>query len=85
MGIFQTSVPINHKDLSTRELRVLKNEKRLIIICQNLQLFQFTIIIINIISIRRGNPPWLPWADTEVRPYLLRKISIFNILELYLI
>jgi len=20
--------------------------------------------------LRRGNPPWLPWADTEVCPYV---------------
>ena len=36
---------------------------------------------------RRGNPPWLPWADTEVRPYdqiCLEEIPIFNTLKLVL-
>jgi len=33
---------------------------------------------------RRGNPPWLPWADTEARPYnqiCLEEIPIFNTLS----
>ena len=36
---------------------------------------------------RRGNPPWLPWADTEVRPYdqiCLEEIPIFNTLVIFI-